>query len=179
MKTLRKILIWLFSIIAVIVIVGLFIPGKVHVERSAAMNAPAQKVFPLVADMHNWPSWSPWHKMDPNMTVTYFGPQMGLGAGYAWTSEKMGNGKLTIKGYEENKALVTEMDFMENGIATGGFNFTPEGSGTKVTWYMDSDVKQGNVFMRALGGYFGLMFKGMIADDFDKGLADMKKEAEK
>lgn len=180
MKSLRKILIGFFVFVALFFIIGLFLPGTMHVERTASIRAPVAKVFPLVADMHSWPAWSPWHKTDPKIQLEYFGPRMGKGAGYSWSSnhKKVGNGRMTITAYEENRTLQTRMDFMENGTAGGGFRFEPEGNSTRVTWYMDSDTRQGNFFMKALGGYFGLIFKGMIADDFDRGLDGLKKEAE-
>lgn len=179
MKTFKKILIGLVVVLVLIAVVGLFLPGKVHVERSASINSSPDKVFALVGTMKNWELWSPWHKMDPNMKVTYFGPESGLGAGYSWESEKMGNGKLTITGYEPFNKINTDMDFMENGTAKAAFNFTVTTEGTNLSWSMDSDTKEKGGFMNVIGGYFAIFMKGALAKEFDKGLADIKTQAEK
>lgn len=181
MKTFKKILIGLLIFVALVAVVGLLIPGETHIERSTEIKAPAEKVFGLVANMRSWNQWSPWHKIDPNMKIEYFGPETGVGAGYKWTSEEknVGNGKMTVTGFEPNTRIDTEMDFMENGTAKASFLFAPAADGTKLTWTMDSDMKQGGFPMNVLGGYFKMVFKGMIEKDYDKGLANLKAEAEK
>lgn len=181
MKTFKKILFGLVMLLALVVIIGLVIPGDMQLERSTEIKAPVSKVFGLVADMKKWPSWSPWHRIDPNMKITYFGPETGIGSGYSWSStdKQVGNGKMTVIGFDPDSKIDTEMDFMENGTAKASFFFSPAAGGTKVTWTMNSDMKQGGFPMPILGGYFKFMFRGMIEKDYDKGLANLKAEAEK
>lgn len=40
-------------------------------------------------------------------------------------------------------------------------------------------MKEGPWFMKIAGGYFKLMFKGVMENDYDKGLANLKAAAEK
>ncbi len=41
-------------------------------------------MFANINDFHAWEAWSPWAKLDPNMTASYSGPTSGPGAAYAW-----------------------------------------------------------------------------------------------
>ena len=184
MKTFKKVFIGfvivLLVVIGIVTIAGLSMSGEMHVERSTTIKAPVDKVFSLVANMHNWPSWSPWHKLDPNMKVEYFGPEMGAGAGYKWSgNKKVGTGELTVVGYSEYTRIDTEMDFMENGTGKASFLFDATPEGTKLTWTMDSDMKQGKFPFNIIGPLFKGMAKEYIEADYDKGLAGIKAEAEK
>jgi hypothetical protein len=43
------------------------------VQRSAPIAAPPARVYSLIADFHNWTTWSPWEGMDPDLKRTYSG----------------------------------------------------------------------------------------------------------
>src|SRR5580704_10732119 len=98
MKIFKRILIVLVILIALIVIIGFLLPSKVHMERSMVMKAPAKFAFDQVNTLKNWENWSPWHKIDPKMALTYSGPASGKDAKYAWVSDnsQVGSGSLTI-----------------------------------------------------------------------------------
>lgn len=181
MKTFKKILIGFIIFIALFCIIGLFLPGKSHIERSTQINAPVDTVFNLVGNLKNWEKWSPWHKMDPEMKITYTGPESGTGAAYAWDSGKwsVGSGKLTIGEYIPNQKIETLMNFMEDESTTkGGFLFTPADNGTQITWYVDIDGKEQGGIHNVTGGWMKLMMDGMMKKHFDDGLANLKAEAE-
>jgi hypothetical protein len=36
-----------------------------RVERSVSIQAPAEKIFPLIDDFYRWENWAPWEKIDP------------------------------------------------------------------------------------------------------------------
>lgn len=175
MKTLKRIGVILLAIIVLLVVISFLLPGKIHVERSAEIKAPAQVVFAQVNNLRNWNLWMPYNKIDPDMKIEYTGPEEGTGAGYSWTSEheSVGNGKLSITESKPNELVVTALDFMENGVATGSFKFEPTDAGTKVTWGMDMDMG-----MNPVGKYFGLFMDQLMGPDFEKGLTDLKKVSE-
>ena len=175
MKILKRILLTLVIIIGLAVIVAFFLPRKVKVQRSIVINAPVEVVFEQVNTLKNWEKWSPWHKLDTAMKITYEGPASGAGASYTWASnhEHVGNGKLTIESSVAYDSITTITDFMENGIATGLYTFTKSDSGVLVTWYIISDMG-----MNPIGRWFGLAMDGMVGPDFEKGLASIKQIAE-
>ncbi|MGB9415097.1 MAG: SRPBCC family protein [Acidobacteriaceae bacterium] len=58
--------------------------GTIRVERSISIEAPAQKIFPLINDLHNWERWAPQDTEDPMMHRTYSGMTSGAGAVSQW-----------------------------------------------------------------------------------------------
>lgn len=171
MKALKRILFVLLIIIVVVVVVGFFLPRHVHIERSMVMKAHPGLVYNQVDILKNWERWSPWHKMDTAMKLTYSGPTMGKGATYAWESKKrdVGKGKMTITKDVPYDTITVAMEFMENSTTVGQFIFQKVDEGAKVTWSFDADMGN-NPFAR----YFGLFMDGMLGKDFVKGLENMK-----
>ncbi|WP_242928334.1 SRPBCC family protein [Pontibacter vulgaris] len=175
MKTLKYTGFSLLVIVLLLVVVSIFLPSKVHVERTVIIKAPASLVFEQINTLRNWEKWSPWHSIDPAMKLTYTGPAMGPGARYSWSSQhpNVGNGILTLKKSQPNLLIVAEMDFRENGKGTGTYTFKELADGTFLTWAMDTDM--GN---NPVSKYVGLFMDGMIGPDFERGLANLKKISE-
>ena len=72
-------------------------PDTLTVQRSATINAPPEKIYPLITDFHKWAVWSPWEKRDPAMKRTYSGADSGKGAVYAWEGNReVGEGRMEI-----------------------------------------------------------------------------------
>ncbi len=173
MKALKIIGITLLSLIALLLVISLFLPSQIHVERSIVVNAPIENAFEQVNVIKNWEKWSPWIKMDPTTKLDYFGPASGTGAGYKWASSKTGTGTLTFSDVKPNETIKTDLDFGGHGKATAGHNFEPAEGGVKISWYLDTD-KSGNPISK----YMNVMMKGMLEKQFDQGLADIKRLAE-
>lgn len=174
MKVLSRIGLVLLSIVLLIVVFGLFQPSEVNVSRSGLVKASPEVTFGLVNNMKSWELWSPWHNIDPKMTIEYGGPADGVGAWYQWKSQnpQVGNGKLTITGSQPSTSITTHMDF-DDGGGDAFYTFTPVEGGTQVTWAMKTDMGS-NPFMRILG----LFFDGMVGPDFERGLANLNHVAD-
>ncbi len=180
MKALKKIGKWLLILIIILVVVSFFLPSGSHVERSAVIKADPAVVFAQINTLKNWEKWSPWHKIDTAMKLTYAGPESGTGASYSWASEnsKVGNGKLTIMNSVPNDSIITQLEFEGMGASSGRYRFTKTDSGTKVTWAMDSKCSSLPWYWRIPAKYMGLFMDKMIGPDFEKGLASLKTLAE-
>ena len=92
----KKIFIGLVALIAILGVVVAMQPPEFRVSRATTIQAPAEKVFAEVNDFHRWEHWSPWAKLDPNMTTTYGGPPSGVGSVYEWKGNSAvgsGNGE--------------------------------------------------------------------------------------
>src|ERR1043166_300778 len=138
----KKILIGLVVVIAVLVVVVLLQPATYQVERSTTINAPAPVVFAQVNDFHNWNNWSPWAKLDPAMKQTFGGAPAGTGATYAWTGNKeVGEGRMTITDSHPSDLVKIKLEFLKPFAATSNtdFTFTPQGNQTLVKWKMVGD----------------------------------------
>jgi len=87
MSVLKKFASAVIIIVILFVVIGLLLPSKAHVERVIEIAAPAEQIVPHVLDFRKWNAWSPWAEHDPNMQLTFEGPQTGVGAKMIWSSE--------------------------------------------------------------------------------------------
>jgi Polyketide cyclase / dehydrase and lipid transport len=166
MKILKKIGLFL----AIFIAIGFFMPGTTRIERSIAINAPATSIFTQINEFKNWGNWSPWHKMDPNMTLKFSEPSASVGANYTWASQKMGNGKVTLLDEKVNEKAHFKLEFEGQGESSVDFNLLAKDStATNVSWIMTTDNG-----LNPIKRWFGLVMEKMMAPDFEKGLADMK-----
>ncbi len=175
MKLLKRIIVGIIVLVVVLVAVAYVLPRHVSAERDIVIDATPEKIFPLVNDLKAFNEWSPWTKIDPDMKVTYSGPESGVGQKSAWESDhsSVGNGSQVIVASEENKRVETTLDFGNQGTANAVFELAPDGGGTKVTWSFESDLG-----MNPVSRYFGLMIDDWVGADYEKGLASLKAAVE-
>lgn len=175
MKFLKWALGGVLGLVALLALGGMFLSGTFQVSRSTLVAAPAERIYPLVAEPRRWKDWSVWNQRDPAMAITYSGPPSGVGAVWEWKSKSEGDGRMTFTAAEPGRRAAFELFFPDFGTTSKGeLLLTPEGSGTRVTWNMNGDMGR-NPLMR----WMGLMMDGMVGKDFEAGLANLKKLAEK
>jgi uncharacterized protein YndB with AHSA1/START domain len=126
------------AIVAVLVLASAK-PDSFTVQRSAVMQAPAERIFPLINDFQQWAKWSPWENRDPAMTRNFSGAARGKGAVYAWDGNKnVGSGRMEILDASEPSKITIKLDFFKpfEGHNTAEFTFAPErdASATNVIW---------------------------------------------
>lgn len=172
MKILKKIIIGLIIFAALIVIGSFILPSEMKMDRTATINASPEKTFKLVNTMKEWEKWSPWHTIDPNMKITYEGPESGQGAAYRWNSENpnAGVGRLELIEVIDNQFIKARMDFEGMGSSNSTFNFEKVPDGVKVTWGFYSNGEGMPFLFKILSPYFNLFMGDMLAKDFDRGL---------
>ncbi|HSI63982.1 MAG TPA: SRPBCC family protein [Candidatus Saccharimonadia bacterium] len=171
------IVIILFAVIGGLAVVASQKPAEFQVSRSTVISAPAPVVFDQVNNLKKWHDWSPWAKRDPNMKLTYSGPESGTGAAYAWVgNSEVGEGKMTITDSRPNEKVDFKLEFFKPFAATNAadFKFAPEGDKTKVTWSMNG---KHNFVGKAICMFMDM--DKMVGGDFEQGLATMKANAEK
>jgi hypothetical protein len=174
---LKKILIAVLGLGGVLAGVVAIQPNTYKVTRALKINAPVETVFPMVRDYHRWEAWSPWAKLDPNMKVTYSGPEEGgVGSTYSWSgNDKVGSGKMTTIEVLDGRQLKIKLDFLEPFASTSmtHFTFAPDGAGTAVTWEMSGEA---DFITKAMSLVSSM--DSMVGPDFEKGLRSMKEVAE-
>lgn len=171
-KILLGLLIAIVVVVTSLVIAASTQPDDFRYSRSLTMNAPAAVVFEQVNNLKKSEQWSPWAKLDPNMKVTYEGPEAGTGAKYSWAGNaQVGEGRMTIVESKPNELVKTQLDFIKpfQGTNMAEFALKPEGSQTTVTWSM---YGKNNFIGKCMGLFMNC--EKMIGDEFDKGLASMK-----
>lgn len=174
---LKIVLIVIVVLIAAILAYAATRPGNFQVQRKTSIQAPPEKIFPLIADFHNWTSWSPWENKDPALKRTYSGAPSGKGAVYAWEGNRnVGSGRMEITDAPAPSKIAIKLDFIKpfEGHNLAGFTLQPEGGATTVTW----DMRGPMAFIPKVFGIFVSMDK-MIGNDFETGLANLKAVAEK
>jgi uncharacterized protein YndB with AHSA1/START domain len=169
-------------VVVVVLVAGVLVfaatrPDDFSVQRSVSIKAPAEKIYPMLVDFRQWPAWSPWEKLDPEMKRTLSGPATGPGAAYAWQgSSKVGAGRMEIKEVAAPSKVSIQLDFIKpfEGHNVTDFTLVPRGDSTEVTWLMRGPAP----FVSKLMGVFVDMDK-MIGKDFETGLANLKAATEK
>ena len=169
------------GLLLVLVLAGLLLvaatrPDSFRVERRIVVQAPADRVLPLLVDFHRWADWSPWEKLDPAMQRSFGGPAAGPGATYAWQGNRdVGSGRMAVQAVAPDKVSI-QLDFIEpfEGHNTADFLLAPQAGGTEVRWVMSGPAP----FVSKLMGLF-ISMDAMIGKDFDKGLAQLKLAVEK
>ena len=167
------------TIAMVIVITGIFLyadtrPNVIQVTRSITIQAPAEKIFPLIDDFHHWPGWAPQDKEDPAMKRIYSGEQSGAGAISDWQGTgNTGKGRMTITESTAPNKVIVKVDFVRPFVAHNVNEFILEpsqaGTSTKVTWTM----RGRNMFFMKLMDVFVSMDR-MLGKHFEAGLQNLK-----
>jgi hypothetical protein len=162
--------------IAIVLVLAATKPDTLRVQRAARIRAPAEKIFPLIADFHRWGGWSPWENKDPAMKRTYSGAASGEGAVYAWDGNRnIGSGRMEILQALVPSKILIKLDFFRpfEGHNTAEFIMLPQGDATELTWVMQGPAP----FISRLMQVF-INMDNMIGKEFETGLANLKQLAE-
>lgn len=174
----------IIGIVAAVIVVGVIVvlllaaqkPDTFQVKRSVTINAPPDKIYPLIADFHRWREWSPYEEKDPNMKRTYGAVASGKGATYGWDGDKnIGAGSMEITQADAPGKVALKLDFTRPFEAHNTVDFTlaPQGDATVVMW----DMRGPTPFFAKIIHVFLNMDK-MVGGDFEAGLAKLKSLAE-
>lgn len=171
-KKVGVVLLVLFAVLAGLVALQ---PAAYSVERAAEIRAPASVVIGYLAKARAWEAWSAWHRIDPNMKLSYEGPESGPGSAYLWDGNaEVGKGRLTITSVTD-RVVETRLEFISpfEGVARQTFTLDPTPEGTRVTWRMEGEHN-------FIGKAFSLVMSAdsMIGSQFDKSLAALAEVAE-
>lgn len=151
-------------------------PDNFRIERRIVIDAPADAVYPLIADFRDWPRWSPWERKDPAMTRTFSGADSGVGSAYQWTGNSdVGAGRMEITQAVPPTKVTIALHFIDPVEAqnTTEFLLDDTGDGTTVTWVMTGPSP---FFARVIGIFMSM--DDMIGKDFESGLTALKAVAE-
>ena len=155
-------------LVAMFVVIGLELPGSVHVEREIVIVAPPETVFRLVNNLRESTKWSPWFDQDPSVKFSMEGPASGKGARMIWASENVE--KIAGSG----RKVITNLDFGGRGTAVSTMTIIPYGNGARVNWAFDARFGYD-----PLKRYFGLFIDERIEREYKNGLTRLKLVAER
>jgi len=152
-------------------------PDTYGVHRAATIDAPPEKIFPLLVDFRQWTRWSPFEALDPDMKRSYSGAQSGKGAVYDWDGNaQAGQGHMEIVEVSPPKSVSVQVDFVKPFDAHNLNQFTldAQGGSTRVTWSMRGTqpfvLKAMSIFVSP---------DRLLGKHFETGLANLKTVAER
>jgi hypothetical protein len=165
----------LVALWVVFLLVGLLLPGRYRVERSAVIAAAPSAVFKEIADLKEWRAWGVWFRRDPGMKIAYSPATTEVGAWSQWTSRSQGDGKMTITSVRAPDYFEYRMEFTDMGmVSRGTVELAPAGAGrTRVTMAMEGDLGRSPV-----NRWFGVFMDRLVGPDFAEGLANMRRLCE-
>lgn len=173
----KKILYVIIGICVIYLVMCLFGPSKIKVERNIDIKTSSvEDLQHHLADLKFFhDKWSPWTRRDPNMKTIYTGVCCEPGSSYRWESEvdSVGKGTMTFNKFTPDSVLMT-LSFDGMGDNELYFITKPSTNGTiNVTWGVVFDI-----------GFFGrapMIFINMdkiIGGDYENGLSKLKQEIE-
>ena len=138
---------------------------KMHISKSAVINAPVEKVFNTVNDFHTWSEWSPWLIAEPEAKVNVASD----GKYYEWIGNRVGTGEMKVAEEKSNEHVHYDLTFLKpwKSKAKTSFYLKPKGNGTEITWVMDSSLPFFMFWMKK-------QMEAFVGMDYDRGLAMLK-----
>ncbi|HZP10412.1 SRPBCC family protein [Methyloceanibacter sp.] len=170
MRPMMRLVVGLAALGGIMAAVAVGLPAHVTVTRAVITNAPESSVFPYLANLHHFQEWSPWAARDPQLKLTYSGPESGKGARVNWESQvrSIGTGSMEIVNADPNKTIELAVNF--NGLeGTSLFDIAPSGSGSKVTWSFGYDSGSS-----PLKRWKALALDGFVGAEYRTGLDKLK-----
>ncbi len=161
-------------IVALIVLVGFFLPARFTLERRQVIQAPKKFIFAQINDLKKHEAWSPWKLSDMDMQIKYGEKTVGEGASYSWNSRQSGEGMMTILESKPDVLIRASLQFKgkQRGISYWKFNQKTE-SQVEVIQGFEGDVGH-NIIARYLVFILGDQF----AETQEIGLIRLKKICE-
>ncbi len=174
MKILKRIIIWLVVLIALLIVVAYLLPGTYKVERSTLIKADKGMIFDMVCDFENWELWTPWSsEMDSNAVIETIG-SCEVGSVQKWDGEEMGKGEMKVTEIVPGEKILWELGF--EGVSQKmkvGMYFEAEGDEWLVTWTAEGELGYNPIFR-----YYGLMIDSELGEDYEIGLQQLKELCE-
>jgi hypothetical protein len=167
----KKTLIFASLIIAAVLVYASLKSPKMYVSRELVIAASPEVIFPHINNSKKSYEWMPWAEADPNVKMSYSGPEEGVGASSSWVGDEMGVGTSEVVESVPNQVVKTKLVYTEPMAMSqlAEISLTPVADGTLVKWSVGGDSD----FLFRLIGIF-VDFDSMVGKDFEKGLTKLK-----
>ena len=160
----------LAALMAVFVVAGIVLPGTFEVARSIEIEAPPERIFPLLNDLAAWDTWTPWGEMESHLD----GSSAGLGARRVWDDPRMGSGSLTITTSTPPYMVGYAVDVEDGAIRfEGTLSIETRGGTSLVTWTERADLG-----WNPLLGWTAVGMEESQGGQLEESLARLKEQAE-
>lgn len=180
LSALKRVIAAFLGLIAIVLIIGYFLPREFRVEQSIEIAAPPDRIFPLINRLPNWQLWSP--SWDPakneHLKIVHSGQIEGVGALRQW-EELRGDGKLWITVSEADQKLEYRSEFSTFPAMTSTMTLQPlkdaQGNAkTQLVWTSVGALPKGPFY-----GWFGFLIKSGLGQQYARDLGLLRELAEK
>ncbi|MDP2575092.1 SRPBCC family protein [Vibrio penaeicida] len=157
------------SIVGILILLSvgaLLLPRHIKVERNTLLPSGAKKVLELASSNRGYQQFNPYKSEDPNLKITHFGPETGVGSGFHFNG-KDGKGSQTVASISDT-SVQYNIDLGAMGQPTQMIKAEPNKNGVLVTWQMNMDLG-----MNPISRVFGLFMDKMVGKTFEKGLTNL------
>jgi hypothetical protein len=171
----KKILLGILGLIALLLIIAIFIDGHYKYEKSMNINATSSTVWSRINSLKRMNQWNPWLSLDPDLESTIEGNDGQPGAKYCWDSDKLGSGCQTIIKVMPDTLMETELLFKSwfESKAISTLRIHPDGTKVYVTWGFNSEMPYPFRIMKLF-----MNMDNMMEKDFTVGLNNLKAQCE-
>jgi hypothetical protein len=174
MRPMTRLILGTAALAGIFAAVALGLPSHVTVSRAVVINAPESAIFPYLNNLHQFDAWSPWKARDPDLAMSYGGPESGQGARVTWSSRKpsIGTGSMEIGESQPSRRIDLVVNY--NGLdGTSSYDVMPSGSGSKVIWTFGYDSGT-----NPLKRWKALMLDGLVGAEYRNGLDLLREKVE-
>jgi effector-binding domain-containing protein/competence protein ComGC len=174
MKTFKKIVLVIAIIIVLLIVVAYLLPKTYRVERSVQIKGDKALIYNLTSNLNKWDLWTPWKQIDTAAHYELIGSDGMVGTMRKWDGRVIGNGQMTLTQLVPSELVGYDLSFQHGKYQSKGkLTIEATGDSAKVSW-----IDEGDLGYNPISRYMGLFRSRMLAPDFDKGLAKLKKVVE-
>ena len=145
---------------------------KIEILREIEIAKDPTATLDYLANLQNWPVWSPWLILQPDCVLEYFGKPAELGSSYRWVGHLIGAGQMWLVERSPDRlqfTLAFEKPFRSKAHAS--IQVRPTAAGCTVVWEMISSLPW---FMFVLRSRVALS----VRLDYERGLKMLKSQLE-
>ena len=142
------------------------LPRNVVVERTALVQAAPADIIARAASNMGYQSFNPYASADPDLKISHFGPDHGVGSGFQFEG-KDGKGQQTVSAITDT-SVTYAIDLGAMGQPIQILTVLPKAGGTEVTWTMQADMG-----LNPIKRTFGLFMDKMIGKTLEQGLSNL------
>ena len=149
---------------------ALMLPRHVRVERAATLDADAEAILALAASGAGYQRFNPYRDTDPDLAITLFGPETGVGSGFRFEGRE-GRGTQTVSAVAPG-AVHYLIDLGPMGRPAQTIRAEARAQGAHVTWTMQADTG-----FNPVARVMGLFLDRMVGPTLERGLAKLETAA--
>lgn len=156
------------GVLALLAAATLLLPRHVDVSRQANLAASSQDVIALATSNVGYQSFNPYKSSDPDLAITPFGPDTGVGSGFKFEGRE-GKGTQTVADVTPTSVRYA-IDLGAMGQPEQIIQTAQNGDMLNVTWTMQADMG-----FNPIGRVMGVFMDGMVGPKLETGLTNLDK----